>query len=120
MKELIYVFLGGGVGSVLRYLISSSTSKVWTYNQFPVGTFLVNILGCFTIGILVSYFAKTDLNLRFLLITGFCGGFTTFSTFASENVELYQNGDFFTLFLYITASLIIGFLAVIVGLQIFK
>lgn len=118
MKNLIYIFIGGGFGSVLRFLISNYTQKLANIHSFPVGTFVVNIIGCFLIGILTSYFIKVDNYLKFLLITGFCGGFTTFSTFSAENYSLWESGDYFTLSLFIILSVIVGLFAVFLGLQV--
>lgn len=118
MKVLIYIFLGGGFGSVLRFLISNYTQKLWNINDFPMGTFVVNTLGCFLIGVFSSYFLKIDNHLKFLLIAGFCGGFTTFSTFSAENWSLWQSGNYFILAIYILGSIVFGFLAVAAGFKI--
>ncbi|WP_228411300.1 fluoride efflux transporter CrcB [Kaistella carnis] len=112
--------MGGGLGSVLRFLISNYTQKLWNVNSFPMGTFVVNIIGCFLIGVLTSYFLKVDNYLKFLLITGFCGGFTTFSTFSAENFSLWQNGNYPVLLLYVLLSIIVGLIAVYLGLQVAK
>ena len=117
MRNLVYIFLGGGVGSVLRYLISMYTQKLVKIGSFPLGTFLVNILGCFMIGFLTSYFMKSDNYLKYLLITGLCGGFTTFSTFSIENYSLWENQQFATLIFYIVLSVLIGFIAVFSGMK---
>lgn len=116
----MYIFIGGGLGSVLRYLVSVYTQKLWTVSLFPAGTFIVNILGCLLIGILSSYFLKSENYLKFLLITGFCGGFTTFSAFSQENVALWQNGNYTLLIPYVLLSIILGFFAVYLGISIAK
>lgn len=118
MRNLLYIFIGGGLGSVLRFLISNYTQKLWNVNSFPMGTFVVNIIGCFLIGILTSYFLRVDNYLKFLLITGFCGGFTTFSTFSAENISLWESGSYFILLFYILLSVIVGLIAVYLGLQL--
>ncbi|UJF29284.1 fluoride efflux transporter CrcB [Kaistella sp. 97-N-M2] len=120
MKNLVYIFLGGGFGSVLRFLISNYTQKLWNISSFPMGTFVVNMLGCFLIGVFTTYFIRIDSSLKFLLITGFCGGFTTFSTFSAENFSLWQSGNYFILGLYILLSIIVGLIAVYLGLQVAK
>ncbi|WP_373708223.1 fluoride efflux transporter CrcB [Kaistella sp.] len=112
--------MGGGLGSVLRFLISNYTQKLWNVNSFPMGTFVVNIIGCFLIGVLTSYFLKVDNYLKFLLITGFCGGFTTFSTFSAENFSLYENDNYPILLFYILLSVMVGLGAVYLGLQVAK
>ena len=115
MRNLFYIFIGGGLGSVMRFLVSNYTQKLWNINTFPVGTFVVNMIGCFFIGIFSAYFLKVDNYLKFLLITGFCGGFTTFSTFSAENISLWENGNYAILILYILLSVIVGFGAVFLG-----
>jgi len=117
MRNVLYIFLGGGLGSVLRFLISNYTQKVWNINSFPMGTFLVNVTGCFLIGVFTAYFLKVDNALKFLLITGFCGGFTTFSTFSAENYSLWQSGNYGVLGIYIILSVAAGLIAVYLGLQ---
>lgn len=119
-KAIILVGIGGAVGSILRYVNSLLVAKYFQ-TQFPLATFMVNILGCLIIGILMGVLDKQNVaspELRLLFITGFCGGFTTFSTFSSENISLLQSGQTLTAILYITASVILGLLAVWAGMSI--
>lgn len=118
LKSLIYIFLGGGLGSVLRFLISAYTQKFWKLGQFPAGTFVVNILGCILIGIFSAQIIKTDSPMKFLLVTGFCGGFTTFSTLSLENYTLWQSGNYGILILYSFLSIFIGISAIFLGFWI--
>ncbi|WP_191860344.1 fluoride efflux transporter CrcB [Hanstruepera ponticola] len=121
MKSLLLVFIGGGVGSALRYLIGKWLNSPDT--GIPYGTFAANILGSLLIGIILGLAAKNNSlnsNQTLLLATGFCGGFTTFSTFAYENHVLLKSGDFTSFAVYTIASFIVGFLAVFFGLYIIK
>jgi len=116
MKGFLLVFLGGGLGSGLRYLVTISMNQ---YSKvLPFGTFTVNILGCLLIGLILGYAQKENTltsNQTLLLATGFCGGFTTFSAFANENLELIKNGELFNFSVYTIGSLLIGILAVFIG-----
>lgn len=117
MKQLVLVFIGGGFGSVLRYIIGKWLNN--TENGIPYGTFAANILGSLLIGIILGYAAKNETisqNTTLLLATGFCGGFTTFSTFAYESHVFLKSGDFTTFAFYTIASFAIGFLAVFAGM----
>ena len=102
---------------MLRYLIQKFFVDAG-YINFPAGTFVVNILGCFLIGLFNALAAKNNLispELQLALTTGFCGGFTTFSTFANENMNLLRNGDYGYFSLYIILSVALGIGAVILG-----
>jgi CrcB protein len=118
IKQLLLVGLGGGIGSMLRFLISRLTAKAGSFS-FPIATLIVNVLGCLLIGILIGLSLKNqwmDANVKAALIAGFCGGFTTFSAFSLENLQMYQAGNYTGLVLYVLASLITGFAAVWIGL----
>ena len=121
-KNILLIALGGGAGSVLRYLASSFTSKFFP-SSFPWSTFLVNSLGCLLVGLLYGLFYKhslTNPDLRFLFITGFCGGFTTFSAFSLENINLIQSNQVLTAMAYTLASIVVGFAFVWLGLSMTK
>lgn len=117
MKHLVLVFIGGGTGSIARFLLGKWLNNVST--GIPFGTFLANILGSLLIGIILGYFTKSE-NLSqettLFLATGFCGGFTTFSTFAYESHLFLKSGDFIGFATYGLASIIVGFAAVFFGM----
>ena len=122
IKAVLFVGLGGGIGSILRFLTSVLINKYWTH-PFPFATFTVNIVGCILIGLFIGLSERYGVlngDLKFLLITGFCGGYTTFSTFSFENLLLYQNGYYFTLIAYIFLSIVFGLFAVWLGSAISK
>ena len=117
-KALILVGTGGAAGSMARYAVSFIFSKLTT-SSFPLGTFFINIIGSFLIGILFGLSARNQwlqVGGMLLLASGFCGGFTTFSTFAFENVTLMQKGQSVIPFIYIGLSVIVGLLLCRVGI----
>jgi len=121
MKPLLLVFLGGGLGSTLRYGLGKYLNSAAT--GFPYGTFAVNITGSILLGIILGIAAKNDSisqNTMLLIATGFCGGFTTFSAFAYENHIFLKNGDFGLFALYTIGSFILAFGAVFFGIWMMK
>lgn len=121
MKQLLLIFIGGGFGSTLRYVIGKYMNS--TESGIPWGTFTVNIIGSLLIGIILGLAAKNDTlssNQTLLLATGFCGGFTTFSAFAYENHMFLKSGDFTSFAFYTISSFVVGFLAVFLGLFLVK
>lgn len=116
IKEIIWVGLGSGLGGVARFL-SSKWITQWIRIQFPISTFLINIFGSFLIGIFIALSLKeiNKQSLFLFLTTGFCGGFTTFSTFSNENLNLLKNGQYQLAFIYIGLSIICGLAATLLG-----
>ena len=117
IKTIILVGLGGAIGSVLRYLSSWFASKYFQ-GSFPISTLVINIFGSLLIGIFIGILAKyypENHPLKFLLIVGFCGGFTTFSSFAVENYNLFQNQQQLSAYIYIITSVILTISAVGIG-----
>ncbi|PCH75858.1 MAG: fluoride efflux transporter CrcB [Flavobacteriaceae bacterium] len=115
MKQFLLIFIGGGFGSMARYALGKWLNG---NNPIPYGTMLANVLGCFIIGLVMGYILKSTSshqNLALLIGTGFCGGFTTFSTFAFENQTFLKNGDFVSFFTYAFGSILLGFCAVFLG-----
>ena len=105
------------MGSVARYFISKFVQET-SFSSFPFGTFVVNIIGCLLIGFIIGIAEKGTWmtpEWRLFLMVGLCGGFTTFSTFASENLGMLRDGQFNYVLIYTTMSVLIGFTAVFIG-----
>ncbi|MDT7829723.1 fluoride efflux transporter CrcB [Pricia sp. S334] len=121
MKQWLLVFLGGGIGSVLRHLIARHFNTY--FSHFFLGTFIVNVLGSLLIGLILGFSVKGQYlseNQTLLLAAGFCGGFTTFSTFAFEKHALLTAGELFHFSFYLIASIVVGIAAVAGGLWLAK
>ncbi|MGJ4746230.1 fluoride efflux transporter CrcB [Leptospira sp. SA-E8] len=117
--NLLIVGLGGFLGSVCRYMISQNIPK--GSGLFPISTFAVNILGSLLIGLFYgSSQGKISEEVRLFATVGFCGGFTTFSAFALENLKLLQSGSYFSFFAYIMLSTTICITAVLLGIYLSK
>ena len=122
MKPLLIVGLGGGIGSIFRYLVQIYIGRSITL-AFPLGTLLVNISGCLIIGLLYGFSAKyaaITVEWRLFLVTGLCGGYTTFSSFSYESISLFKQGNFTYFILYTSLSFVLGLLATVVGTAIVK
>lgn len=116
-KTLFLIGSGGFAGTVCRYLVTTYLTRLIPLS-FPFGTFAVNIAGCFIIGLVMglSFQSTVSSQVRLLVATGFCGGFTTFSTYSLEIFELYQRGEAGTSLLYLLSSIAAGLLFLWVGL----
>ena len=122
IKNFLIIGLGGAAGSILRYAVQKYFQSQ-SAAAFPTGTLLVNITGCFLIGILwgmVSRSLTWNEEMKLLLMTGFCGGFTTFSAFTLEGIGLLKENKTALFFIYLTASVVGGLLATFIGIRIAK
>jgi fluoride exporter len=117
LKNFLFVGLGGGIGAMLRYLFSSLIK----HNTFPYNTLFINIAGSLLIGIIFGLSEKTNViseQLKLFLATGICGGFTTFSAFSVENMQMLKDGNYVTAAMYIFVSVALCIVAVLAGFKI--
>lgn len=117
LRNFLLVALGGGIGSILRY----GASLMINAKYFPWSTLAVNIIGSFFIGLILALSIKEEsflYNWKLFLATGVCGGFTTFSAFSLENMELLQSGKYLLAITYIVVSVVLGIAAAFLGFKL--
>lgn len=121
MQAFLIVGAGSFIGGMLRFAISRWV-QIKMLSTYPFGTFTVNMIGCFIIGLVMGYSERFNisLELRLLLATGFCGGFTTFSAFSIETMAMFRDGQIVPAFLYIVGSVIVGLVAVFLGYSVHR
>lgn len=122
MFQALLVAVGGAIGSLLRYYVGLGSLRLMGPG-FPWGTLIVNVVGCFIIGVFAEMIMRrfnASVELRLLLITGFLGGFTTFSAFSLDAVTLIERGDYGAAALYVVLSVVLSIAAVAVGLAVIR
>lgn len=118
----VAVASGGAIGSLFRYWANVFVYKFFS-PSFPFGTFFINVLGCFIIGVLYGISEKSELissNVRLFLIVGICGGFTTFSTFSVESINLLRSREILYFFLNLGGQIVLGLMATVLGLVLMR
>ena len=121
-RNILFVAIGGMLGSVLRYLLSTLMVGLLPY-PFPFGTFVVNLIGCFVMGATVSYAERSlwfHQEWRIFITVGLCGGFTTFSAFALENITLLLDKNYLAFVAYVFASVVLGIGAALAGFLLMR
>lgn len=121
MKILLAIGTGSFIGGIFRYLLSQFIQAKFL-SAFPYGTFFVNIIGCFLIGLVYGLADRGNLTQewRLILATGFIGGFTTFSAFSNETVNMLRDGQLGYALVYVIASVVFGLTATFIGISIIK
>ncbi|MCM1317456.1 MAG: fluoride efflux transporter CrcB [Bacteroides sp.] len=117
IESMIIAGIGGFFGTCGRYLTGVAAKRMFS-GSFPAGTFIVNIVGCFLIGIFFGLWGRHEMDaaVKALLITGFCGGFTTFSSFSHDQLKLLREGKYLTWGLYLVLTVVLGLAAVYAGM----
>ena len=119
--KIIYIAFGGSLGSILRFLVSNYSKLYFPF--FPIGTLLINVLGSFFIGLLISFLNNKEISeifIRYFLIIGILGSFTTFSAFSIETLDLYKAKGLSLSLLYVMFSILLSVIAAYIGLNLFK
>jgi CrcB protein len=122
IRLILLVGTGGFLGTIARFMTSRYCAAYFP-SSFPYGTFIVNVVGCFLIGLIYGISEKgtyMSTEWRLILTVGFCGGFTTFSAFAAENMAMLRDSEFFNFFLYTGSSIFVGLLATFAGIMLIK
>ncbi|HVZ13372.1 MAG TPA: fluoride efflux transporter CrcB [Bauldia sp.] len=124
MLQVLLVFVGGGIGSIVRHGFNVGIGRLWP-NDFPAATLIINVLGSFTMGVVVAWFAFRSTgglsqHARLFLTTGFLGGFTTFSTFSLDAATLIERDAYLTAAGYVVGSVGLGLLGLFVGLWLVR
>ncbi len=117
VKDFLIVATGSFFGGGLRFLVSKWTQD-FVSSSFPLGTMCVNVIGCLIIGFISGMPINSNImspSMRLMLTTGFCGGFTTFSTFINENNNLINNDSYLYFIIYLSGSILLGMLALLLG-----
>jgi len=122
LKTISIVGIGGAIGSILRYLVTDLVETRFVPSTFPYGTLVVNVSGCFVIGLVYALTEKINIapEWRAFLATGICGGYTTFSAFSYQSVNLIRDGHTTQFFTYVFGSLILGIIATFIPLIVIK
>lgn len=118
MQAFLMVFIGGGLGSICRYGIARLLkAQAW---DFPLATFIANALACIVLGALMGWSLRNDMNnsTKLLMMTGFCGGFSTFSTFSLETYQLLQTGNYVYALVNIMGSVLVCLVCIFIGLKL--
>lgn len=121
LKAIVLIGVGGGIGSILRYLVTNYTEARFMPSAFPYGTLIVNVSGCFVIGLIYALSTKLNMSpeLRGFLATGICGGYTTFSAFSYQSINLMREGHTTQFLAYVFGSLILGLVATLIPVVLF-
>ena len=118
----VMVFIGGGLGSLARFALSRYNNVEQINHLSVVGTFSANMISCFILGLVLGYHYKSPIDSThlLLLVTGFCGGFSTFSTFSYELLTFIEKDQFIQAALYFTISILVSILLIVIGFKVYN